>query len=292
MPNHSKIVEHSEVPLSPPTRLSHISWGSILAGVAVALSLQLLLNLLGIGIGASTINPGQGDTPGSGLAIGAGIWFALSALISLFCGGWAAGRLSGDPDSRDGMLHGFTTWSLTTILTLAMLTSAVGGLIGGSASLLGKAASVSGQGAAAAAPMLSNLASQATGVTPDDLKQQAGEIASDPRFQSFVTDILRNGQVSPESRNNLVQLVAQKQNIPQQQADAEVTGWQQRLEQAKGQAGAKATEVADKAASGVAKTALWSFFALLLGAVAATLGGRFGSQRFRMQPRMTERTAL
>jgi len=118
-----------------PARLSHISWGSILAGVAVALSLQLLLNLLGIGIGASTINPGQGDTPGSGLAIGAGIWFAISALISLFCGGWAAGRLAGDPARKDGMLHGFTTWSLTTILTLVMLTSAVGGLIGGSASL-------------------------------------------------------------------------------------------------------------------------------------------------------------
>lgn len=292
MPNRSEIAERSEVHLPLPTRLSHISWGSILAGVAVALSLQLLLNLLGIGIGASTINPKQGDTPGSGLAIGAGIWFAISALISLFCGGWAAGRLSGDPDSKDGMLHGFTTWSLTTILTLVMLTSAVGGLIGGSASLLGKAASVGGQGAAAAAPMLSNLASQVAGITPQDLKQQVGEIASDPRFQSFATDILNNGQASPESRNNLVQLVAQKQNIPQQQADAEVIGWQQRLEQAKEQAGAKATDVADKAASGVAKTALWSFFALLLGAVAATFGGRLGSQVFSRRPGISDRNAV
>lgn len=292
MPNRSQIAERGEVHLPLPTHLSHISWGSILAGVAVALSLQLLLNLLGIGVGASTINPKQGDTPGSGLAIGAGIWFAISALISLFCGGWAAGRLAGHPDNKDGMLHGFTTWSLTTILTLVMLTSAIGGLIGGSASLLGKAASAGGQGAAAAAPVLTNLASQVTGITPEDLKQQAGEIASDPRFQSFAADILRNGQASPESRNNLVQLVAQKQNIPQQQADAEVTGWQQRLEQAKEQAGAKATEVADKAASGVAKTALWSFFALLLGAIAATLGGRLGSQRFLMRPPVSDRTAV
>jgi hypothetical protein len=149
-----------------------------------------------------------------------------------------------------------------------------------------------GQGAAAAAPMLTQLASQATGVTPEDLKQQAGDIASDPRFQSFATDILRNGQASPESRDNLVRLVAQKQSIPQQQADAEVTSWQQHLAQAKEQASAKATEVADKAASGVAKTALWSFFALLLGAVAATFGGRLGSQRFLTGTHTPERTAL
>lgn len=269
-----------EAALHPPSPLHRISWGSILAGVAIALSIQFLLNLLGVGIGASTINPNQGDTPGSGLAIGAGIWFAVSALISLFVGGWAAGRLAGVPNSKDGMLHGFTTWSLTTIVTLFLLTSAIGGLIGGSASLLGKAASMGGEGAKAATPMLTNLASQATGVSSNEVKQQAGDIASDTRFQAFASDIVRNGQASPESRSNLAQLVAQKQNISQQQADNEVASWQQRLAQAKDQATTKAKDVADKTASGVSKTALWSFFALLLGAVAATLGGMIGSPTF------------
>lgn len=272
--------------------LHRVSWGAVLAGVAVALSIQLLLNLLGIGIGASTITPTQGDNPGSGLAIGAGIWFAISALVSLFIGGWAAGRLSGVADETDGMLHGFTTWSLTAILTLLLLTSAIGGLIGGSASLLGKAASLSGEGAKTAAPMLTNLASQATGVTPDDIKQQAGDVASDPRFQAFASDIVRNGQPSPEDRNNLVQLLAQKQNISPQQADAEVAGWQQRLTQAKEQASAKAAEIGDKAASGVARTALWSFAALLLGAIAGTLGGRTGARRFRVGSPVVARTAV
>lgn len=274
------VLNRSEARLPAPSSLRRISWGAILAGVAIALSIQVLLNLLGIGIGASTINPGQGDSPGSGLAIGAGIWFVVSALIALFVGGWAAGRLAGIPNRKDGMLHGFTTWSLTTIITLYLLTSAIGGLIGGSASLLGKAASLSGQGASAAAPVLTNLASQATGVTPDEIKQQAGDIVSDPRFQTFVSDVVRNGQASPRDRQNLIQLVAQKQNISQQQANTEIAGWEQRMGQAKQQAQTTATNVTDKAASGVSKTALWSFVALLLGAIAAIFGGAAGSPKF------------
>ncbi len=271
--------ERAGVPTYAPPAVGRFSWGAVLAGVAISVSIQLLLNLLGIGIGASTINTGQGDSPGTGLAVGAGIWFAVSALIALWAGGWAAGTLSGVRNSKDGMLHGFTAWSLTTILTLTLLSSAIGGIIGGSASLLGKAASFGGQGAKDAAPMLSNLASQVTGVTPDEVKQQAGEIASDPRFQAFASDVLRNGQTSPESRSNLVQLVAQKQHVSPQQADAEITGWQQRLEQAKQQATLTAKNVADKAASGVSKATLWSFFALFLGALAATFGGMMGSRK-------------
>ncbi len=49
------------------------------------------------------------------------------------------------------MLHGFATWSVSSILTVVLLSSAVGGIIGGSASMLGKLASASGQGVQAPA---------------------------------------------------------------------------------------------------------------------------------------------
>ena len=38
--------------------LTKVSWGAIFAGVAVALVVQLLLNLLGAGVGAAVIDPG------------------------------------------------------------------------------------------------------------------------------------------------------------------------------------------------------------------------------------------
>ena len=272
-----------------PMKMRRVSWGAIFAGVAIALSIQLLLNLLGLGIGASTIDVRQGDTPGSGLAIGAGVWFAISALLSLLAGGWAAGRLAGVPNREDGMLHGFTTWAVTTIATICLLTSAVGGLIGGSASLLGKVGSLSGQGASSVAPGVTDLVSQATGITPADVKQQAGDLVGDPRFQTFVSQSVTQGTVTPEARQNLVALVSQKQGISPDQANQEISGWQQRLEQAKAQAKNAATNAADSAASGASKAGLWSFVALLLGAIAASLGGAFGApvQRRSLVP-MTE----
>ena len=269
----------SDIPA--PASLRRVSWGAILAGVAIALSLQLLFNILGLGIGASTVNVRQDGAPGSGLALGAGIWFAVSALISLFVGGWAAGRMAGVPNSKDGMLHGFTTWSITTILTLFLLSSAVGGLIGGSASLLSHATALTGKSADAVSPAVTNMVSQATGVTPADVKQQAGDLASDPRFQTFVSQSVSEGQVTPEARQNLVDLVAAKQGVSPDQANNEVNTWQTKIQQATAQAKSTAITAADKTASGVSKTALWSFAALLLGAIAATLGGVAGAPRIR-----------
>jgi hypothetical protein len=42
--------------------INDISWGAVLAGVVVALVAQLILNMVGIGIGASTLDPGAGPT--------------------------------------------------------------------------------------------------------------------------------------------------------------------------------------------------------------------------------------
>lgn len=264
-------------PLVPAVR-HRVSWGAIIVGALIALSLQMLLNLLGLGIGASSINVASGSTPGEGLAIGAGVWFAVAALISLFAGGWVSGRLAGVPNRNDGMLHGFATWSVSSILTVILLSSAVGGIIGGSASMLGKLASASGQGVQAASPVLGDLVSQATGITPADVKQQAGQLASDPQFQAFIMSVVRNGDADPQARQNLVQLVSQKQGVSQDQASAEVNDWQQKLTNARDQAKVKATAAADQAASGLAKTALWSFVALLLGSIAATIGGLLGAR--------------
>ena len=43
-----------------------ISWGAVFAGVIILLIVQFVLSLLGVGIGASSIDPSQqGGTPGS-----------------------------------------------------------------------------------------------------------------------------------------------------------------------------------------------------------------------------------
>ena len=107
-----------------PVLAKRISWGAVLAGVITALALQLVLSLLGVAVGASTIDPMREGTPeASSLGIGAGLWWVASALLSVFAGGWVAGRLAGVPVRTDGLLHGFVTWGLSTLLLFYVLTT-------------------------------------------------------------------------------------------------------------------------------------------------------------------------
>jgi hypothetical protein len=56
-----------------------------------------------------------------------GFWLVISSLVSLFLGGYIAGRLGG---TFNGWLHGLATWATVAMLTILLLTTAAGGLIG------------------------------------------------------------------------------------------------------------------------------------------------------------------
>ena len=177
---HVETAPHAHVETVPHTHVGpRVSWAALLAGVTVALVSQLLLGVLGIAIGASTIDPLREADPAAGLGTGAGIWFALTGLISLFAGGWTAGHLAGIPRITDSTLHGVLTWGLSTLLTFYLLTTSVGALIGGTARALGQGASLVGQGVAAGAPQVAQavqgqMADQ--GINWDSIKQEAQEI--------------------------------------------------------------------------------------------------------------------
>lgn len=134
--------------------LNRVTWGAIFAGVAAALVVQLLLNMLGVGVGigaaALDIGPGS-DSSGSGYSIGAGIWWVLAGVIAAFAGGMTAGRLAGAARVGTAHWHGLVTWCVTTMLVVYLLTSAVGGVLGGAFNVLGSAVSGAGKAAASTA---------------------------------------------------------------------------------------------------------------------------------------------
>ncbi len=142
---------HTPSVLDLPKR--RISWGAVFAGALIALTVQLLLSLLGLGIGFSTINPeSEAGNAADGLGVGAAIWWFLSSLLALFAGGMVAGRLSGMPRQTDTMLHGLLAWSLTTLVTFYLITTSLGALISGAAGMVGKGLTLAGKGVAAVAP--------------------------------------------------------------------------------------------------------------------------------------------
>lgn len=125
-----------------------ISWPAVFAGLVIGLAAQVTFAFLGIGLGASTIDPAQGDTPGKGIAIGGGIYLLITGLISTYIGARIAAYLSGAVRRSDCALHGLLSWGAATLVMALLVTSAVGGLIGGAMGVVGQAAGGAAQGTA------------------------------------------------------------------------------------------------------------------------------------------------
>ncbi len=173
-------VQHvgTAVPAHTQAHHAHISWGAIFAGAVMALVSQLAFSLLGLGVGASAANP-YSDNPVGGLGLGAAVWTLLSVLISLFTGGYVAGRLAGMQRKQDSMLHGLVTFGLTSLLGFYLLTSGLGSLIGGAGSLVSSVVKQAGQAVSSASPGLMDAAKSKladSGISTDDIQGQINQL--------------------------------------------------------------------------------------------------------------------
>jgi hypothetical protein len=104
-----------------------MSWGAIWAGVFLALVVQIMLNMLGMGVGAVSVDPRPAELQTAGWAAFA--WWAIAGVIAAFAGGWLAGLLA----ARSGGLHGLMAWAVSAVIVIA----AVGLAAGGTAGILG-----------------------------------------------------------------------------------------------------------------------------------------------------------
>lgn len=187
-----------------------ISWGAIFAGVVVALAVQLLLSTLGLGIGAAILDPASPGDPGA-WSIGAGVWWVITGLISLFVGGWVAGHLATNPDRRDGALHGLVTWGLATLVGVWLLTTTVGALTAGA-------------------------------------------------WQVVATGVEGGALQTPATQQQPQQVDPQAQQPPQ-------------LEQEDIEEMVDPQQMAEEADTALAHAGIWTFLAMVLGALAAGFGG-------------------
>lgn len=105
-----------------------IRWGAVLAGVAVGISVQLVLSLLGIATGLSAIDVTQNEGISTTAPL---IWAAISMLLAALVGGYVAARMSGLKRKADGILHGAVSWAVTTLLFAMLATSVTGTLLSG-----------------------------------------------------------------------------------------------------------------------------------------------------------------
>ena len=267
-----------------------VSWGAIFAGVTIAVAVQLLLGILGTGIGLSVVNPVEGTTPGAaGFGIGAGIYWLITTVIALGAGGYAAARLSGVTERFDALAHGLVVWGVTLILTLYLLTSAVGSIIGGAFRTVGSVAGAAGATVGAVAPG----AAQVAGVDASDVRQEAAAYLSDaPSDPAQMTPeqaqkeiakqlpaLARGGEAGQRAESRIVDIVAAQRKIPRDQAQAQVTKAKADFVQTKNDAIATAKSATDAAAGAAAGTSFVIVLALLAGAGAAAFGATTATRR-------------
>jgi hypothetical protein len=282
--------------------LNKVTWGAVFAGVVVMLVTQLILNLLGIGIGAATLDPAAGaaeNPSASTFSIGAGIWFLLAGILASLAGGYAAGRLAGKPKESTASWHGLTAWALTTLVIFYLLTTTVGGILGGAyrtvTSALGNVTQVVGStaqtAAQVAAPNMSRVADPLSSIEQQIRGATGGNDPAalrDAAVASVRAALTGNEQQAADARNRAAEALARAQNIPVDQARTQVQQYEQQYRQAADRAKQQATAAADAAASAVSTAALLAALGLILGAAAAWFGGRMGA----VEPTITARLGL
>jgi hypothetical protein len=244
-----------------------VSWGAIFAGSLVAIVVDIMLSLLGLGIGLGIISPATEDNPLGLIGIGAGIWMALSALIALFAGAWVAGRLAGIPRRSIGAIHGIVVWGVATLFAFFVMTTAVGSLVSGISGAVGRSLSaVTSQVQTGDGISLDAIVSQARALTGTGEDKELGDV---------IRKVFSGTTPNQADRAVLVDQLVEKGGMSRAEASSTVDTWIQRFSGAR--EGVAAT--AEQAMSALSKAAIWSFIAMLLGAIAAALGGIAGSPK-------------
>jgi hypothetical protein len=262
----------------------NLCWRAILAGALVALSIHLLLTMLGAGITALVVDPATSDSPAQSFTIGMAVTWCLSALISLWIGGWVAGRAGAAGDADSGKLHGFIVWSLATVLGFVMVATGVGKALGAA----GQTLSAAGKAAVEAAPalvdnsaaMIKDYSAEATRGGEPLTPAATRELAKD------LKNLLLNGEAgrTPQNRDALIATLTRHTGMTQEESARTVDEWtasyDRTVQEAKdvaAAAAAKAGEVAERAAATTGAAAIWTFFAFWIGAVLASWGGKCGA---------------
>ncbi|MGC2424113.1 MAG: hypothetical protein WA666_07170 [Nitrospirota bacterium] len=136
------------------SRSRYVSWGAIFAGTFVALTVQVMLTLLGLAVRA--FNPViLQNTLAAG--VGVDIWLIVSSIISLFVGGLVAGMMLGIRSPLHASLHGLAVWGLCTIFSLYMVGTALGMLVGGSSIIVARGINFLSSGLTGAGIMANTL---------------------------------------------------------------------------------------------------------------------------------------
>lgn len=294
---------------------SAVSWGAILAGAAAAAALSLILLILGTGLGFSAISPWANDgITAATFGVTTILWITITQILAAGMGGYLAGRLrakwievhTDEVYFRD-TAHGFLAWAVASLATAVLLSSVIGTIVGGGVKV---GASVA-EGVISPALIATSGAAAINSDTPaDDANNGAMGYALDALFRpnmnidirdqvrqdseltqrqktaasmAEVTRIfinsIRTGSMPADDTQYVGQVVAQRTELTQQEAEQRVTDTFTRVQTALNEAETAARTIADDGRKASAYAAIWLFISLLIGAFIASFAATFGGRQ-------------
>lgn len=292
-----------------------VSWRAIFAGTVTVLSVLLVLNLIGLAIGLSSIEPTEESNPLSGLGTGSIIWWVLSNLIALFAGGYVAARVGVSFTNKSGIIQGIMTWALHTLISAWLLTSIVGSIISGVGNLIGSVVSSTGQVIGEqVGPAVQNQMedldinweqarnefrailedADKRALDPDTLETEANQISAQAQSGENIDEVFERARNRAEQtfealdREALVNIMVERTDMTRAEAERRVDQITARYENVRtrvneflDQAGETANQKAENVAQAVADASLYLAIALILGIIVAALGGYTGVKSLR-----------
>ena len=235
---------------------SGLCWSAVFGGAFVAAALSLILLALGAGFGLEAVSPWT-DARDSVAVLGTAaiVWLIVMQAISAAMGGYLTGRLRGRWTSihndevhfRD-TANGFLAWAVSLVLTVVFLTTSAATILSGR------------QRAGTAFDRDAYFSDRLLGAAAVDSSTQT-------EASRILRHALRHSDTASDDSELLTRLVAAKAGLSPTDAEKRVSDTL-----------ASARESEDRIRKEAARTLLWSFVALLVGAFcssyAATIGGR------------------
>lgn len=297
----------SDLLTTSSANLSAVSWSAIFAGAAASAVLSLVLLILGTGLGLSSISPWINDgISAKTFGLSSIAWITITSLLAAAVGGYITGRLrvrwlhaSMDEVYFRDTAHGFLSWTVATLITVALLSSAISSIVGGGV----KAGAAIGGGLLNAAGASAVVAGSQT--TNSDANDNSMGYWLDSLFRKDINLVNQNpAQANPQSPADITkevariftnamevkslpaqdlryvgQLVAMQTGLSQAEAEKRVNDTFVALQKKLQDAEIMARDAADKARKASAYIALWLFISLLISAFTASSAAIFGGQQ-------------
>ena len=273
-----------------------LCWPAVLAGTVAAIGLHLLLSALGVGAGLATFKPLTDADPVANFHAGAALVWTLCATVALGFGGLIAGRFS--RCRHAGFVHGILVWSLTLILSVLLLSLGTGMILGGAMKVLGEGLGIGGRAVASGVvDAAKDAAWRSNGLLTSFIQEAAQSVPTNAEPKAVtraqrevglaVTKLFAPGNEVNRHDNRMaaIQVLMEYTQMSEVDATKTVDGWivsehqlQAELDRLAARAEQSAREAADLAARHLSHAAIWSFFALLIGLLAAAFGAQCGAR--------------